>query len=197
MYDYRRMTPDERRRVLEERRGYGYPLHAPPHFDSGAGRYLITAACYEHQPIFADPGDLSVLCRDFLTGLRDRGVKVGAWVFLPNHYHLLLEAKSLASVSETLRRLHSRTATRINGRQGKHGRVVWYRFSDRRIRGERHYHASVVYVILNPVKHGYVDRAEQWPWSSVHEFLGTQGEEGLKRSLDSYPVEKYGTGWDD
>ncbi|MES2821466.1 MAG: transposase [Pseudomonadota bacterium] len=32
----------------------------------------------------------------------------------------------------------------------------------------------IEYIHSNPVKHGYVDHAEQWPYSSVHRFLQAQ-----------------------
>lgn len=31
MYDYRKMTPEERESVLHDRREREFPLHAPPH----------------------------------------------------------------------------------------------------------------------------------------------------------------------
>jgi len=32
MYEYRKLTPEQKRRVVEERRARGFPAHAPPHF---------------------------------------------------------------------------------------------------------------------------------------------------------------------
>ena len=33
------------------------------------------------------------------------------------------------------------------------------------------------YIHLNPVRRGLVKRAEDWKWSSVHEYAGVTGEE--------------------
>jgi len=195
MYDYRKMTPYERRLILEERRRQGFPLHAPPHFKNISGIYLITAACYEHRPIFEHPDDLSWLANEFLSAL-DPNLPYMAWVFLPNHYHILLQAQDIRLVSETLRLLHSRIATTINGRHNQRGRKVWYRFSDRLIRSENHYWATVNYIHYNPVKHGYTDKMTDWPWSSVHEYLDRFGEAWLERHWNAYPVGNYGKGWD-
>ena len=196
MYDYRKMSPAERQRILEERRARGFPLHAPPHSRGIAGRYLITAACYEHRPIFEHPDDLSWLTNEVLSAFDDAELPCLAWVFLPNHYHVLLETEDLAHVSEVLRLLHSRVATTINGRHGQRGRKVWYRYSDRMIRNERHLFASVNYIHYNPVKHGYVDRMMDWPWSSVHEFMETRGRAWMLRTWKEYPIGNYGKGWD-
>jgi putative transposase len=167
MYDYRKMTPEERQQVIRERRERGFPWHAPPHFPGVSGEYLISAACFEHQPVFADPTDLSWLLDQTLNALDE--VKLPCYVFLPNHYHVLLRTEDIAIVSEVLRLLHSRVATDINGRHRKRGRRVWYRFSDRFIRSERHHWATVNYIHYNPVKHGYVDRPigeyrKGWDW---------------------------------
>ena len=46
------------------------------------------------------------------------------------------------------------------------------RFFDRALRTVREYHEKVEYIHFNPVKAGRVDRPEDWPWSSVHDYTG-------------------------
>ncbi len=196
MYDYRKMTPEEQQRILQQRRERGFPLHAPPHFRGISGTCLITSACYEHRPIFEAPGDLSWLADQVLDAFSTADLPHPAWIFLPNHYHILVETKDLSIVSEVLRLLHSRTATAINSRHRQRGRKVWYRFSDRLIRNERHYFATVNYIHYNPIKHGYTDRMSSWPWSSVHGYTETQGKEWLAQTWRTHPVGNYGRGWD-
>lgn len=196
MYDFRKMSLEERQRVLQSRRERGFPLHAPPHLRGVKGEYLITAACFEHQHIFGDPDDLSWLADEVLSALTDAGLPHPAWTFLSNHYDVLLETEDLSVVSQILRVLHSRIATRINSRQHRRGRQVWYRFSDRLIRTERHHFATMNYIHFNAVKHGYVDDVKDWPWSSVHDYAESQGAEWLAHTGSTYPVGDYGKGWD-
>jgi putative transposase len=174
----------------------GFPLHEPPHFAGIAGIYLITAACFEHCPVFDAPDLLSLLQEELLSGLCQAGLPLNAWVFLPNHYHVLLDTPDLACVSEALRKAHSRTAAKVNYIQNQKGRRVWYRYSDRLIRDERHYWATVNYIHSNPVKHGYVKQMTGWPWSSVHEYLESVGQEELRKIWRNYPIRDYGRGWD-
>ena len=54
-YSYRNMTPLERNQVLQARLEGGYPLHAPLQPYRAPGRYLLTAANFEHAPIMASP----------------------------------------------------------------------------------------------------------------------------------------------
>jgi len=39
------------------------------------------------------------------------------------------------------------------------------------IRDERDYGRHVDYIHHNPVKHGYVKRAVEWPYSSIHRYI--------------------------
>lgn len=76
------------------------------------------------------------------------------------------------------------------------GRKVWYRYSDREIRGEGHYYACFNYVHGNPAKHGWVKRADQWLCSSIHGYLKELGREYLRDLWDKYPPRDMGKGWD-
>ena len=40
----------------------------------------------------------------------------------------------------------------------------------------REYNEKVRYIHLNPVKAGLVNRAEDWPWSSLHDYTGKVNE---------------------
>src|SRR5262245_27640626 len=44
-------------------------------------------------------------------------------------------------------------------------RTVWYEFSDRKIRSEAHFYATLNYLHYNPIKHGYVRLMGEWEWS--------------------------------
>ena len=143
IYNYRKLTQEERQLILKERRKHGFPLHAPPHLRGIKGTYLITSACYEHRSIFIDTKDLTWLENEVLKSFDEAQLLFHAWVFLPNHYHILAEIEELGILSEILRTMHSRIAKDINTRHGQRGRKVWYRYSDRFIRSQRHYLTSI------------------------------------------------------
>ena len=57
-----------------------------------------------------------------------------------------------------------KTFTRELGRRG-----VWQpRFWEHAIRNEDDYRRHMDYVYINPVKHGYVQRVIDWPYSTFH-----------------------------
>jgi putative transposase len=52
------------------------------------------------------------------------------------------------------------------------GSPIWQpRFWEHAIRDERDLHRHLDYVHGNPVKHGLVQRAADWPYSSFHRYL--------------------------
>lgn len=75
-----------------------------------------------------------------------------------------------------------RSKSKVMRQEGK----VWQRrFWEHCIRDEADYRAHVEYCWLNPVKHGYVERAVDWPHSSIHRDirLGRVGPEWSERVM--------------
>lgn len=114
-----------------------------------------------------------------------------------NHYHLLVESKNLKRVKKELSKLHGQTFFNWNRQENLAGRTVWFRCSDRAIRSERHYWATINYIHNNPVHHGYVEKWADWPFSSAKNYLDAVGLDQAKAIWKDYPVLDYGKGWDD
>ena len=85
MYDYRRMTPQQRLAIVEARRASGLPLHKPPHLKLGAGWYMISAATYEHRHHFPAAGELTALQRRLFEAMDRISAPCAGWVVMPNH----------------------------------------------------------------------------------------------------------------
>jgi putative transposase len=197
MYDYRRMNPEERKRILELRMSKGYPLHKPPHPTFGEGWYFISAATFEHQPHFAVPNELTALERRLREAFQEAALPCAGWVVLPNHYHALVCAPAVASVGRALGAVHGRSARYANQRDGTPGRQVWFKFTDRKVRSERHYWTCMHYIICNPLKHWYIADILAWPWSCVHELIAEYGPQWVEDLMRDYPLRDFGKGWDD
>ena len=58
----------------------------------------------------------------------------------------------------------------INAARGERGLLWQPRFFDRALRSVKEYYEKVEYIHLNPVRAGLVKRAEEWQWSSVHDY---------------------------
>jgi len=96
-----------------------------------------------------------------------------------------------------LGRLHGRTAHTWNDQEQRRGRKVFFRAADRAMRSERHYWCTLNYVHHNPVRHGYVRRWTDWPWSSARAYLDAAGPDQAGKIWREYPLLDYGKGWDE
>jgi len=199
-YEYRKMTTEERELVLRQRRERGYPLHDPPHPFREAGRYLLTAANFEHAHIMAAPERRTDFEARLLEAMERIQAQTYGWVVLPSHYHILACVHSLDDVSAALKQLHGSTSREWNLADGQTGkRRVWYKFTDRLIRNDAHFYRALNYIHYNPVKHKYTDDPYEWPWSSLFTYLEAEGygREWLREKWRSHPPCDFGTGWDD
>lgn len=196
MYEYRKLSPEERRRLVEERLARGYPPHQPPHPIRQQGLYLLTAACYEHRPHLSTAARRRLVLDLLFEHCIERGIMLHAWAILTNHYHLLAAMPEFEALGDVFRRVHGRTAHDWNQEEGAQGRKVWYRYSDRMIRSERHYYVTLNYIHYNAVKHNLVASPYEWAWSSVHWYREHYGRGWLRDVWRDHPLREYGKSWD-
>jgi len=199
-YLWRRLTPPQREELLHYRQLLRRPWHRPPHFQQGAIHYLLTAACYEHCPILGThPARMAAFASSLLETLAATpGTSApAAWCVLPNHYHVLVRCSDLKLTVRSTGQLHGKTSFQWNTEDGTRGRKVWHGVCDRAMRNEEHFWATVNYLHHNPVKHGYVDTWQDWPFSSAADFIAELGRDEAKSIWHRYPVDQYGEGWDD
>ena len=198
MYNWRKMTEDERGYALEIRHRRSFPKHSPPHFDfAGERQYLVTAACYEHAPIIGVSSDRMTECEyEILSACQKFCAEIYAWCVLPNHYHILLKTEQVKGLRKELGLFHGRFSFQWNGQDGQRGRQVWHNCFERALKSERHFWASLNYVHNNPVHHGYVKKWQDWPWSSANRFLEQFGKEKAAEIWRDFPLLDYGKKWD-
>lgn len=198
MYRSRSLTDAERASELNQRRGKNLPWHRPPHRDFvGPVTFIITAACYEHRNVIdKSPERMGEFEHALVNACSTAGADVYAWCVLPNHYHLLTETEDIKLLRKELGKVHGRTARTWNLEDDLQGRKVWFNFFDRDMKSNRHFWASLNYVHNNAVHHGYVDKWQDWPYSSVHEYLAETGKDEARRIWLEYPILDYGKGWD-
>ncbi len=197
MYEYRKLSREEREKLVEERLRLGYPPHRPPHLALDQACYLLTAVCYEHRPHMHTTERRQQILDQLFEQFILQGMVVLAWVVLTNHYHVLVKVSEFEALSDIFKQIHGRSSFEWNQEDKLRGRKVWYRYSDRLIRSERHYYTTLNYIHYNPVKHGLVTSPYDWQWSSVNWYLETQGREWLQDTWRRYPVRAYGKNWDD
>ncbi len=107
----------------------------------------------------------------------ERPFGIEAWVVLPDHLHAVWTLpQGDADFSTRWKEIKARftKAAGVVGRRSaskvaKGEMGVWQRrFWDHHIRDEADFGSHVRYCWGNPVKHGYVETAAAWPYSSIH-----------------------------
>ena len=165
--------------------------HHPPHIYLDDTWYTITSSTLRHAPYLARE-QAKNLVRDTLQSLvRQFEIVLAAWVILDDHYHLLLKTGRGSDLPRFFGRLHGTTSRQINVWDDAIGRQIWHNYWDTCVRTEAGYWTRLNYIHNNPVKHGYVQRWDDWAWSSLHHYLRTKGEEWVLDCWDRYPAIDY------
>ncbi len=198
-YLWRKLTTDQRAKLLEWRKQRTTPWHSPPHFISeGPHRYHITAACFDHQPVIGkNLSRMEFFSQNLLAELHGDNRQTFAWCVLPNHYHALISTDDLPALIRQLGRLHGRSSREWNTEDTAAGRKVFFRAADRKIRSDAHFWATMNYIHNNPVHHGYVGKWDEWPWGSAREYLASTAPAEVRRLWSAFPLLDYGHGWDE
>jgi len=103
-----------------------------------------------------------------------------AWVVLPDHLHVIWRLPENDADNATRWMLIKAGFSRSlpegewirPSRQRKGERGIWQRrYWEHLIRDEQDCARHMDYVHYNPVKHGYVARASEWAYSSIHRYI--------------------------
>ncbi|MFZ0790327.1 MAG: transposase [Chromatiaceae bacterium] len=148
------------------------------------GCYFFTLALYDRQSaVLTDPPVRAALRAAIVKTRLTRPWSIDAWVLLPDHLHCIwtLPAgdvdysarwsviKRLTSQAVHPPQARTASASRLKRRESN----LWQRrFWEHCIRDEDDFARHLDYVHWNPVKHGLVSRAVDWPWSSLNRWIG-------------------------
>jgi len=98
-----------------------------------------------------------------------------AWVLMVNHVHILIDPKS--KLQKITRSIKSYSARQANAIPQRTGRPFWQEESyDRWVREPQEMGKIIQYIEQNPVTAGFVERPEDWRWSSA--FVAPERQAG-------------------
>ena len=143
----------------------------------------LTAAGHPHhlihrgnnrQPVFLDDADrISYLDLMREYAARER-VAIHAYVLMDNHVHLLATPDSSTGLPAMMQALGRRYVPMFNRRHRRSGTLWEGRYRSTVVQTDRYLLACMVYIDLNPVRAGLVQRAADWRWSSHGHYIGTR-----------------------
>ena len=126
----------------------------------------VTQRGSRNQQVFFDDGDYRQYRSELAEQCAKASVQVWAYCLMPNHVHLILTPEESDGLRRAVSQTHRRYARRINKRNDWRGHLWQERFFSV-VMDEAHLLTAARYVALNPVRAGLVERAEEWPWSSL------------------------------
>lgn len=153
--------------------------------------YFFTLTAYKRKPIF-DNEEVRVLLRQAMDDVKRKyPFEINAVTLLPDHLHCVLTLPDNDSdyskrwsmikryVSQGIAKhaivrnqndvVGCAVRTNAQSRTKRRESAVWQRrFWKHAIRDARDYDNHVHYCYWNPVKHGYVQRVADWPYSTFH-----------------------------
>jgi putative transposase len=134
--------------------------------------YHVGSRAVERQPIFGVlPWDRPVFVSLLETTVETYGWRCHAYCVMGNHFHLVLETPR-SNLADGMRYLKGRYAAWFNKYAGREGALFERRYWSAVVAGESHVFALAAYVALNPVRVGWTDVPEDWPWSSYAATVG-------------------------
>ena len=148
--------------------------HAPPHRLSEQGAYMVTCGTYGKAQFLNTAGRLDLFLGLFFDGLTQAGWALHAWALLSNHYHFIASSPvDPSTLRSALSKLHTLSVRELNRQDKQPGRKVWFQYFDTHITFTNSYLPRLKYVHQNPVHHGVVKCAENYPWCSAAWFART------------------------
>ena len=97
-----------------------------------------------------------------------RRLSLGAFVIMPDHYHVVIILSQGDSLSKIMKSLGSFTAREINRISGTSGQLWQRGYYERAIRKTENVKEVFDYIHNNPVRKGLVGHPEEWPHSSMN-----------------------------
>jgi putative transposase len=140
--------------------------------------YFFTLVTHERVPVFAEAGAIDVYRQSVRKVQRTWPFTLDAEVILPDHIHLLVTLPDGDADYPTRVRLIKTACTRgmrsvhmcanpSVSRAVKGEQALWQRrYWEHTIRNERDFQVHLDYIHINPVKHGLVAAARDWPHST-------------------------------
>ncbi len=171
------------------------------HYDLPGDCRELTFSCYHQMPLLDDQLRCVMLARSIDRSLERHAFRLAAFVFMPEHVHLLIwPASDRVDVSAVLKAIKQPFSNRVRRlleddnqmllrrltvreRPGKLAFRFWQEGGgyDRNLTEPAAICAAIEYIHLNPVRRGLAMDALSWRWSSCHHYHGSTADRELPR----------------
>jgi REP element-mobilizing transposase RayT len=136
--------------------------------------YHVTARCNNREEYYCDLETVWLIFSFYLNEIVQlHGVKVHAFVLMPNHFHLLISTPK-DDLGVVMKRFISSVTRAINTKTKRTGRVFGARYYWSIVTTDGYFDFALKYVYRNPVKANMVNLVEDYRFSTLNSLLGTR-----------------------
>lgn len=152
--------------------------------------HFMTCTVMEWLPVFTRPETVQIILDCWQYQREHQGLKLYGYVILENHLHFVAQAPDLNKCIRSFKSFTARQLIDCLKARGAESLLTRLRFAKRAHKEDREYqfwqegtHAEMVfseaimrekldYIHQNPIKRGYVAKAEYWRYSSAGHYEG-------------------------
>ncbi|GMR00740.1 MAG: transposase [Gammaproteobacteria bacterium] len=145
------------------------------------GSYFFTVVSYRRQAVLCDEPIRYALRKAIQETRLKYPFSIDAWVLMPDHLHCIWRlpegdrdySKRWSLIKRSISIICADSYNKqkwLNGSKKKHREsTLWQRrFWEHQIRDQQDFNRHLDYIHYNPVKHGLCERADAWPYSTLH-----------------------------
>jgi phosphoribosylanthranilate isomerase len=140
-----------------------------PRYNEENECHFVTSVTRERKRIFQDINNVEILI-ETIRFYQERGdLKLLGYVVMPDHIHLMLIPRK-GTISDIMRNIKAYSATAIRRRTGIDSGIWQDSFYDHLICGEKDFESKLNYLHENPLRKGFVQNLDYYPYSSYINF---------------------------
>ncbi|MBE0494168.1 MAG: transposase, partial [Thiomicrospira sp.] len=131
------------------------------------GTFFFTLVTAQRRSVFNNPISINLLRQAIRQVKSKHPFQIDAFVLLPDHLHAIWTLPE----NDTDYSMRWRLIKTWYVKNGIEKNVWQPRFWEHTIRDEQDFNRHLDYIHYNPLKHGYVNRVKDWPYSSFHKHV--------------------------
>ncbi len=140
--------------------------------------YYLTIVTHKRNSILLDNIDL--LRESFRVCMQKYIYRIDAIVILPEHFHMMITPKNAKDYPHIIRTIKQHFSKHCEKKYYAHieqsysrrkegYKPIWQKkYYEHTIRDEKDFYEKLNYIYNNPIKHHYVEKIEDWKYSSYH-----------------------------
>jgi putative transposase len=136
-------------------------------FQNTRQSHFVTFCCYHRRSLFSADASGRVFESALERVRRTFGLRIYAYVVMPEHVHLLLSEPERQTLADALKSLKQGVSRRLIGNAEHFWQKRYYDFN---IRDYPQFTQKLRYIHMNPVRAGLRERPEDWEWSSFRHY---------------------------